>query len=144
LTRRRNRQVTSLDELRDRIEARAGHRCEYCRAPQSVCGYRFHLDHICPTARGGSDAISNRALACASCNLAKGDKTQGTDSLTGREGPLFHPRKHAWSAHFRWSSDQQHLLGRTAIGRATIAALDLNGELRLQARLFWFETGWLP
>jgi len=32
----------------------------------------------------------------------------------------------------------------TPIGRAAIAALDLNGELRLQARLLWFETHWLP
>ena len=132
------------DELRDRIEARAGYRCEYCRAPQPVCGYRFHLDHIRPTARGGSESLSNRCLACASCNLAKGDRTRATDPLTGREVYLFHPRRHAWNRHFRWSGDQRHVLGTTPIGRATILALDLNGELRVQARLFWFETGWLP
>ena len=132
------------DELRDRVEARAGYRCEYRRAPQPVCGYPFHLDHIRPTARGGSDSPSNRCLAYASCDLAKGDRTRATDPLTGREVDLFYPHRHAWNRHFRWSDGRRHVLGTTPIGRATIMALDLNGELRVQARLFWFETGWLP
>jgi HNH endonuclease len=143
LTRRRKKTSPSND-LRDRIEARAGYRCEYCRAPQAICGYRFHLEHVRPTSRGGSDSLPNRCLACATCNLAKGDRTTAADPLTGREVRLFDPRRHIWNRHFRWSSDQQHVLGTTPTGRATIAALDLNGELRLSARLFWFETGWLP
>ena len=57
--------------LRARLEERAGGRCEYCQAPQRVCGYRFHLEHIIRVALGGSDDESSRALACASCNLAK-------------------------------------------------------------------------
>ncbi len=68
---------------------------------------------------------------------------KGTDPITGREVSLFHPRRHIWSEHFRWSSDQPHLLGMTPIDRATIAALDLNDELRMSARRLWFETGWL-
>jgi HNH endonuclease len=143
LTRRRKRTVPS-DELRDRIAARAGYRCEYGRAPQPVCGYRFHLDHIRPTARGGSESLSNRCLACASCNLAKGDKTTAIDPLTGRTVSVFDPREHVWNRHFRWSNDQKHILGTTPIGRATVVALDLNSELRVQARLFWFQTSWLP
>ena len=43
------------------------------RDPQRVSGYRFHLEHVIPSVRGGSDAFRNRALACATCNLAKGD-----------------------------------------------------------------------
>ena len=89
------------------------------------------------------ESFSNRCLACASCNLAKGDRTKGTDPLTGREVSLFHPRRHAWNEHFLWARDQRNLLGKTPIGRATIAVLDLNGELRMQARQLWFETGWL-
>ena len=144
MTRRRKQKVSAADALRDRIEMRAGHRCEYCHAPQAVCGYRFHLEHVRPTAHGGSDSLVNRALACASCNLAKSDKMKGTDPITGREVSLFHPRRHIWNEHFRWSSDEPHLLGMTPIGRATIAELDLNAELRLDARRLWFETGWLP
>jgi hypothetical protein len=86
--------------LRARIEERAGGRCEYCQAPQSVCGYRFHLEHIVPVTLGGSDAEANRALACASCNLAKADRVSGRDPLTGEEVPLFHPRVHLWQDHF--------------------------------------------
>jgi hypothetical protein len=143
LTRRRE-EIPPPGELRDRIEARAGYRCEYCRAPQPICGYRFHLDHIRPIAGGGPDSLSNRCLACASCNLAKGDRTRAADPLTGREVSLFHPRRQVWNRHFRWSSDRKQILGTTPTGRATIEALDLNDELRVRARLFWFETGWLP
>jgi hypothetical protein len=136
--------VASSDKIRNRIELRAKGRCEYCRAPQGICGYRFHLDHISPTARKGSDAFSNRALACASCNLAKGDRTSGIDPFTGRKVNLFHPRKQVWNKHFQWSTDQEGLLGVSAAGRATIQVLDLNNASRKEARRLWFETGWLP
>lgn len=100
-----------------------------------MCGYVFHLEHVVPVARGGPDDASNRALACASCNLAKADRVRGVDPLTGDEAvPLFHPRVDDWQEHFSWSPDRRTLMGRTARGRATIAALDLNGELRQSAR----------
>jgi hypothetical protein len=130
--------------LRHRLEGRAGGRCEYCQAPQSICGYHFHLEHIVPVTRGGSDAEDNRALACASCNLAKGDHISGKDPLTGAEVPLFHPRVHLWHEHFSWSDDQCTLIGTTVTGRATIAALDMNSEVRLAARPLWFSVGLLP
>jgi hypothetical protein len=130
--------------LRARIEERAGGRCEYCQAPQRVCGYRFHLEHIIPVVLGGSDDESNRALACASCNLAKGDRGFGRDPLTGDEVPLLHPRTQVWRDHFAWAEDQRTLTGLTAIGRATIATLDMNSELRQAARLFWFAANLLP
>jgi hypothetical protein len=130
--------------LRERIEARADGRCEYCQAPQRACGYRFHLEHIIPVVLGGSDDASNRALACASCNLAKADRAMGRDPLTGEELLLFHPRQQVWSDHFAWAEDQQTLRGLTATGRATITTLDMNSELRQAARLFWFQAGLLP
>jgi hypothetical protein len=129
--------------LRARLEERADGRCEYCRAPQGACGYRFHLEHIVPIALGGSDADTNRALACASCNLAKADRIAGQDPVTGQELLLFHPRIHLWHEHFAWS-DNHTLIGRTPIGRATIAALDMNSEFRLAARHLWFTAALLP
>jgi hypothetical protein len=126
------------------VEKRAGRRCEYCHAPQRVSGYRFHLEHVVPAVRGGSDALRNRALACATCNLAKGDKTVGIDPRTKVEVGLFNPRTQTWEEHFRWANDRQTLVGRTPTGRATIATLDMNSDLHLEARLLWFETGWLP
>jgi hypothetical protein len=45
----------------------AGTICSYCRDhPATV------YDHVVPKARGGTDALSNRAPACDSCNRAKG------------------------------------------------------------------------
>jgi hypothetical protein len=129
--------------LRARLEERAGNRCEYCRAPQAACGYRFHLEHIVPIALGGADSDDNRALACASCNLAKADRLKGSDALTGEELRLFQPRIDRWHEHFAWSDDYT-LVGRTAVGRATIAALDMNTEFRLAARQLWFAVGLLP
>jgi hypothetical protein len=109
-----------------------------------VSGYRFHLEHVVPISRGGADAFRNRALACATCNLAKGDRTAGVDPLTKREVGLFNPRTQVWEEHFRWADDKQTLIGRTPTGRATVRVLDMNSALHLEARRFWFETGWLP
>jgi hypothetical protein len=129
---------------RARIEERAGGRCEYCQAPQRVCGYRFHLEHIIPVALGGSDDEFNRALACASCNLAKADRGSGRDPLIGEEVLLFDPPTLVWRDHFAWAEDQRTLKGLTTTGRATIATLDMNSELRQAARPFWFDAGLLP
>ena len=90
-----------VSELRKRVEIRAGGRCEYCHAPQTACGYRFHLEHIVPSAEGGSDEIENLALACAACNLAKGDRTTSVDPETGQTVALFDPRTNAWDERFR-------------------------------------------
>ena len=138
------RRRSSAAGLRGRVEKRAGRRCEYCHAPQRVSGHRFHLEHVIPSARGGSDAFHNRALACATCNLAKGDRTVGIDPRTNVEVGLFNPRTLLWEEHFRWASDRQTIVGRTPTGRATVAELDMNGELHRQTRRLWFETGWLP
>src|SRR5579872_2021432 len=103
---RRRRGLTAA-VLRRLVEERAGARCEYCHAPQRVSGYRFHLEHILPRAHGGSDGPDNRALACATCNLAKGDRTAGIDPRTGAAVSLFNPRTQDWEDHFRWANDRR-------------------------------------
>ena len=140
----RSRRHLSAVQLRRRVEKRARRRCEYCHAPQRVSGYRFHVEHILPIAEGGSHALPNRALACATCNLAKADKTVSVDPRTKAQVPLFNPRTQSWEDHFRWGKDKQMLIGRTPTGRATVAELDMNNELHKEARRLWFETGWLP
>jgi hypothetical protein len=130
--------------LRALVEKRAGRRCEYCQAPQAVCGYRYHLEHILPVSQGGPDTPANRALACAARNLAKVDKIRGVDRQSGAAIALFDPRRQAWEEHFHWDEDRETLLGLTPTGRATIQALDLNNDFRKEVRRLWFETGWLP
>ncbi len=47
-------------------------RCAYCEA---TLNKHFHVDHILPVAKGGSNALSNLAVCCPRCNLAKHAKT---------------------------------------------------------------------
>jgi hypothetical protein len=93
---------------------------------------------------GGTDAESNRSLACASCNLAKSDRVVGRDSVTNQEVALFHPREQIWHEHFCWSEDKKTLIGITLTGRATIICLDMNNNLQQLARFYWFAAGLLP
>jgi 5-methylcytosine-specific restriction endonuclease McrA len=58
-------------EVRAYILEKFGWRCAYCRGHETA----FELDHICPRSRGGSNRVSNLALACHACNTAKGDQT---------------------------------------------------------------------
>jgi len=54
------------------------------------------------------------------------------NAVTRKLTPLFNPRRHKWSAHFRWNGG--YLVGRTAIGRVTVALLHINDELRVELR----------
>jgi hypothetical protein len=80
----------------------------------------FEIEHIIARQHDGLTVAGNLALACFSCNKRKGPNLTGIDCVTGKVVPLFHPRRHKWSRHFRWQGAL--LVGRTPIGRATIAA----------------------
>jgi hypothetical protein len=71
-------------------------------------------------------------LACFPCNNHKGANIAGIDPVTRRLTPLFNPRRHKWDRHFRW--DGPKLLGRTPIGRATVAVLEINSRERVLLR----------
>ena len=43
-------------------------RCAYCGTPISRESRTGHLDHLVPSAEGGSNDIHNHALSCARCN----------------------------------------------------------------------------
>ena len=57
---------------------------------------------------------------------------------------LFDPRTNAWDEHFHWDNELPVIIAVTPEGRATVVALDLNAELRLDARRLWFNAGLLP
>jgi len=46
------------------------------------------IEHIVPRARGGSDAIENLALACASCNHEKGRRHDALRKPDARAGEV--------------------------------------------------------
>jgi hypothetical protein len=60
------------------------------------------------------------------------------DPETGEPAPIYHPRQQRWEEHFRW--DGVRVVGLTATGRATVAALDMNRAIILAIRA---EEEWL-
>jgi hypothetical protein len=106
------------------VRHRAAGRCEYCLFPESASELPFHIDHIIARKHGGQSEFENLAWACFSCNLRKGPNIAGLDPQTGELTPLFNPRADGWADHFAW--DGLLLQGKTAIGRATVAVLDIN------------------
>jgi len=132
------------DKVRQRVRDHFGDRCAYCRSPQSLVPAPLEIDHIVPTSRGGSDDEDNLCLACAMCNRHKAGKINGLDPATQKRAPLFNPRKHIWTQHFRWSVDSTRIIGRTPHGRATIEALHLNNAIHRRVRGHWVQAGWHP
>lgn len=61
------------DTVKQHVIKRDRSTCVYCG--RTVYGNNLHLDHVIPWSRGGSDEADNLVVACAKCNLEKGDKT---------------------------------------------------------------------
>jgi hypothetical protein len=99
---------------------------------QSLQGATFHIEHITPSAAGGSDTTDNLALACPGCNLAKSSRTLVPDPDTNSTVSLFDPRTQTWDEHFAWEG--YLVVGLTPTGRATVAALNLNHPRRIRIR----------
>ena len=118
--------------------------CEYCHAAEQWQYVRFTVDHVVPLSKGGVDSLDNLALACFHCNRRKSDYLVGIDPESGIEVPLFNPRRDRWSNHFIWSVDGLLIVGFTATGRATIAALLLNRDRVIQIRSADKEIGRHP
>jgi|UniRef100_UPI00378406B0 5-methylcytosine-specific restriction endonuclease McrA len=122
------------EAVRHLVRQRAKHRCEYCQLHQDDSPLAaLHIEHIRPIKHGGTDALENLCLACIDCNLHKGTNLTGIDPETDEITPLFHPRKDNWDEHFGWNGIR--IAGRTAVGRATVRVLDLNGDDRLDLRM---------
>ncbi len=127
------------------VAERAGHRCEYCHAPEAIFNVPFEVDHIFPIARGGLDEAANWALACRACNLRKSATVDGIDPLTSQRVSLFHPREQVWSDHFGIEGEPPLLLvGKTPVGRVTIERLQLNTVLQQTARAPWIALDLFP
>lgn len=131
-------------DLDAKIRKQAQNRCGYCLVPQKLLSYKLEIEHIFPKGKGGSNQEENLWLACRQCNLSKGAKADGFDSITSKRVKLFNPREQVWSEHFVWSYDKTLIIGKTPFGRATVSALLLNNDWHRIAREFWKLTGIFP
>lgn len=130
--------------LRELVGEQARHRCGYCLTQETVIGARMEIDHLVPEALGGVSTVGNLWLACAQCNAHKADRVAAVDPHTERVVRLYDPRRQRWVEHFAWSERSDQILGVTATGRATIAALHLNAAPLVRARRIWVVAGWHP
>lgn len=119
--------------LREAVRKRARNRCEYCRLRQADVPFvRHQVEHVIPRQHGGGDDLANLALACYRCNKLKRPNLSGLDPRTNAMVPLFNPRELRWSKHFAVRGVM--ILGRTAIGRATVEVLRMNEPKRQNLR----------
>ena len=132
-----------MNSLYDQIADRAEHRCEYCRAPERAFNFRFDVEHIIPKSRQGNDTAENLALSCRSCNLHKSNRTIAIDPETKYETNLFNPRQDHWTDHFQ-AIPNYEIIGKTAIGRATVICLNMNHSSQIFARQLWAEWHLFP
>jgi hypothetical protein len=126
------------------VAIRAGHRCEYCHAPEAVFNFAFEVEHIVPTSRGGLDVPANWALACRCCNLRKAAHVTATDPQTQAEVPLFHPREDLWEEHFHVDPQTARIEGLTPTGRAAVDRLEMNSDSQRTARFQWLRLELFP
>jgi hypothetical protein len=128
--------------LRELVWRRAAGRCEYCGIPQEFQATPHQIEHITARQHRGPTTEDNLALSCAHCNAHKGPNLSGIDPDTGELTRLFHPRRDNWDEHFEWYG---HVLaGRTAVGRATVAVLNINDPIYLALRAGLMAEGVFP
>src|SRR5437762_6157596 len=104
----------------------------------------MELDHLIPESLGGLSEEENLWLACSLCNDHKANRIAAVDPVTGETVRLFDPRHQLWNEHFRWNKTGDRIIGITATGRATVAALHLNRPSLVAARQAWVAVGWHP
>ena len=128
--------------LERQVWRRARGWCEYCLMPQEYDDTPFEIDHVIAKKHDGPTVFGNLSLSCFFCNTFKGPNIAGRDRTTRKLTPLFNPRRHVWARQFRWQG--ACLVGRTAIGRVTIAVLKINDPLRVELRQELIDEGVFP
>lgn len=124
------------------VTDRARGLCEYCKLSQAFNLLPHELDHIRARKHRGTTSLENTCLASAHCNGSKGSNVAGYDFETDQLVRLFNPRVDNWDAHFFWRGPE--LIGKTAIGRATIDVLRINHPDCVAQRYALIEAGLFP
>lgn len=119
-------------EIRAQVRERGSGRCEYCRKPETVSLYPFHVDHVIPTMHGGDSLLDNLAWACFRCNTNKSSHIASYDTETKDLTPLFNPRTQTWDDYFEMQDAV--ILGKNSIGRVTVRLLQINHPDQIATR----------
>lgn len=70
----------TAEDIQRQYDAQKG-KCYYCKAKVNDT---YHVDHVIPLSRGGSNWPTNLVIACVSCNCSKRDKLPHEWSQGGR------------------------------------------------------------
>lgn len=132
------------DAIYQEVAQDAHDECGYCRVPQCALPYRLEVEHLLPVSVGGDDERKNLWLSCHKCNKFRSNHMVAIDPLTQQEVAIFNPRTDSWPDHFAWQADGLFVVGRTPVGRATVASLSLNDEYHQSARSVWILAGIYP
>jgi len=128
--------------LRGSVRLRAHARCEYCGIHEDDAFEAHEPDHVIAEQHGGRTSADNLAFSCWECNRRKGPNISSIDPESGEITRLFNPRLDQWELHFYL--DGLRVLGRTAIGRATVALLRFNSAENLAVREALHKIGRYP
>ncbi len=128
--------------VRKLVIERAGHRCEYCRIPQLIANYEFHVEHIIGLQHDGPNSLDNLANCCPFCNWKKGPNLGSLLPPSQKIVPLFHPRKQNWFDHFR--AENGLIIPLTNVGKATSKLLEFNLPERVEIRAMLSINGLYP
>jgi hypothetical protein len=118
--------------------------CAYCQTAEALIATTFEIEHITPRSAGGISTIENLCLSCPHCNRHKATRQTFPDPETQQMVALFHPQQQIWAEHFAWDETASILIGITAIGRTTIAALEINRPALVRLRRLWHKLGEHP
>lgn len=70
----------TAEDIQRQYQAQKG-KCYYC---QCKVGDNYHVDHVIPLARGGSNSPENLVISCPNCNQSKGAKLPSEWAQGGR------------------------------------------------------------
>jgi hypothetical protein len=138
--------------LKAQVRERFANCCGYCQTAERLTAMRFELEHVFPLSLGGKTIFENLCLACWFCNQLKGDRIafidpksgDGLRPTLGHRVAIFHLQQQVWSEHFGWTQDSSIVVGKTAIGRAAVATLQMNREVLVSMREMWVIFGKHP
>jgi hypothetical protein len=121
------------------VRDRAQGRCEYCHKPDEFVYISYHVDHIIAIRHEGSDEPHNLAWSCATCNISKGTNVATYDRVTNLLVPFYNLRTQKWDDHFEIQNNL--ILGKTPIGRATTDFFNMNTPEQIFIRQFLIGSG---